>query len=524
MATYIFRRILLMFPTLLGITFLIFMLIALSPGGIGASLRLGGAGGSADQTSASIRQAYLEDRYGLDDPAVVQYGRWLGRISPLKFGASDQIAPDGERVTTPKKIKPPELWDWFVDELPEATPAPPHVWPEAEWAAKGLDAAAIAQEKNREFRRVSNEASRARSAFINATAAFRQAVGAYVASPTINEPRAMTPDGKIKEGALRRIGMRTDVPQWAAVEKAGHLLIAAYKGAIDAREVKKAVFEAKPYPMAGAWIIPGVVSLSSPDFGTSFKQQGRPVMDMIASALPITLMLNFIAFPLIYLIAIPTGMLAAARRGKLFDVLSGGLFVALWSFPVVLAGVLAHGYLCNNEYLGWFPVAGLNTSESATMPFLPGENADGVFTRGWLLDRLWHCVLPVLCLVYTGFAVLAKQTRAAMLDNYNQDFVRTAKAKGVAGRDIALRHVFRNSLLPIITMFAGIFPAMLAGSVVIEKIFAIPGMGTLVINAINDRDRELLLATTLMTGAVNLLALLLADILYALADPRVAYD
>jgi len=138
--------------------------------------------------------------------------------------------------------------------------------------------------------------------------------------------------------------------------------------------------------------------------------------------------------------------------------------------------------------------------------------------------QLWHLCLPVACLVYTGFAILSKQTRAAMLDNFSADYVRTAKAKGVAPGDVVFRHVFRNSLLPLITMFASIFPAMLAGSVVIENIFSIPGMGSLVLEAINLRDRELLLANALMIGVVNLLALLLADILYAMADPRITFD
>ena len=120
--------------------------------------------------------------------------------------------------------------------------------------------------------------------------------------------------------------------------------------------------------------------------------------------------------------------------------------------------------------------------------------------------------------------MLGKQTRAAMLDNLNQDYVRTAKAKGVPGRIVLMRHVFRNSLLPLITIFVSIFPGMLAGSVVVEQIFSIPGMGTLLIEAINLRDRELILANTFMIAAINLSALLFADILYAAVDPRVTYD
>ena len=145
------------------------------------------------------------------------------------------------------------------------------------------------------------------------------------------------------------------------------------------------------------------------------------------------------------------------------------------------------------------------------------------FERGWLLDMGWHLVLPVVCLVYAGFAVLSRQTRAAMLDNFNADYVRTAKAKGVSRRDIVMRHVFRNSLLPLITMFVSIFPSMLSGSVIVEKIFSIPCMGSLMLEAIGLHDSEIMLANTVMIGCVTLAALLLADILYAVADPRVSY-
>lgn len=317
--------------------------------------------------------------------------------------------------------------------------------------------------------------------------------------------------------------------------EAGERAIEAYNNAVVARQRVANVFAAEPYQEVyyrigipfTSWEIPlrieNVVRLAPPDLGYSFSR-GRPVSDLIGEALPVTLLLNFIAFPIIYIIAVPSGMVAATRQGSWFDIGSGMLFVALWSIPVVWAGVLCVGYLANDRYLGWFPVAGLHDRAADTFTFLPSVDAEGNWHRGYVLDTLWHLCLPVLCLVYAGFAVLSKQTRAAMLDNFNQDYVRTAKAKGVAEKDIVFRHVFRNSLLPIITMFATIFPAMLAGSVVVEKIFSIPGMGSLVIEAITLRDREVLLANALLIGIVNLLALLLADILYALADPRITYD
>jgi peptide/nickel transport system permease protein len=267
-------------------------------------------------------------------------------------------------------------------------------------------------------------------------------------------------------------------------------------------------------------IIPGFLSLAWPDLGTAFSRS-RPVGDLISEALPVTLLINFIAFPIIYLVAIPSGVLAATRRGSWFDVLSGATYVALWSIPAVWAGVLLVGFVAD---AGWFPVSGLHDRASDDWTFLPSTAEDGTWIRGWLLDTVWHLCLPVACLVYAGFAVLSKQTRAAMLENFNADYVRTATAKGVPRRDVVLRHVFRNSLLPLITMFVTIFPATLAGSVVVERIFSIPGMGSLILEAISLRDRELILANTLMIACVNLIALLLADILYAAADPRVQFE
>ena len=358
----------------------------------------------------------------------------------------------------------------------------------------------------------------ARADYIAANQFLEEAVVRYARETGIAD--AVDAEGEPVEGVLTDHRPETAAPSWAPVQAAALATLEAYEAAVVARNRLQRAFDAKPYPEVGVPVLPGVLSLGPPDFGVAFSR-GRPVVDLIAAALPVTILLNLIAIPVIYLVAIPTGMLAAVRRGGWWDIASGALFVALWSVPTVWAGVLAIGYLANEQYLGWFPVSGLHDKAAEDYLFLPtwGENG---FAPGYLLDLLWHLVLPVTCLVYAGFAVLAKQTRAAMLDNLSADYVRTARAKGVPARTVILRHVFRNSLL--ITMFVSVFPAMLAGSVVIERIFSIPGMGSLIIEAINLRDRELILANTLMIAFVNLFALLLADILYAFADPRVSYD
>ncbi len=506
MVTYLTRRLLLMIPTIIGITFLVFCLVALSPGGIGAGLMVSG-GQMSDASKVAQMQAYLEDRYGLNDSVLVQYGRWIGRVLPVKFGTMDLRTSNGERISPPRALERPILPDWSGGEAN----AP---------AESALELAPVGEERQRQFRQVLQRAAATRAAYVGSVREFRTQLSNYARA--VGATDSLDAKGAAKVDAFERMKPDTSIAEWQAVQVAGDVMRNAYIDAETARIDALRAFDGEPFPRSGFAIIPGIVGLDSPDLGVAFSKN-RPVIDLLMAALPVTLLINLIAFPLIYAIAIPTGILAATRRGSWFDVASGALFVALWSVPVVWAGVLAIGYLANQKYLGLFPVSGLHDPAADSFTYLPSYGPNG-WERGYLLDTLWHIVLPVACLVYGGFAVLSKQTRAAMLDNFNMDYVRTAKAKGVPRNDVIMRHVFRNSLLPLITMFVSVFPATLAGSVVVERIFSIPGMGSLILEAINLRDRELILANTFMIAAVNLTALLIADILYALADPRVTYD
>ena len=259
-----------------------------------------------------------------------------------------------------------------------------------------------------------------------------------------------------------------------------------------------------------------------PDLGESLVRH-RPVIDLVRESLPITLLLNLISIPIIYSIAIYTGVQAAKNRGKLTDVGTGSILLGLWSFPQMLAGVLLVGFLANKEYWKVFPTNGLHDLQSEAMPFLPTFASHG-FDRGWLLDACWHLVLPIICLCYVSFAFLSKLERGAILENIALDYVRTARAKGLDERSVLYRHVFRNSLIPLITVAVTILPSLLGGAVVVETIFGIDGMGKLTVDGALMHDRELVLSDALVIGIVGLIAYLLADICYVLADPRVSYD
>jgi len=461
MLTYLLRRMLLIIPTLLGITLVVFSVMAASPGGIGAQALTEGV---LQPEARKAMEEYFNKRYGLDDPAPLQYLRWLNNISPVGFVAGEA-------------------------------------------------------------------------------------------------------------GTFRLENFRL------------------FKGS---------------------------------DLGDSFLY-GRSVAELIRERLPITLLLNIVSIPIVYIIAIALGVRAATQHGKSFDVTSGTVLLALWSVPVMLAGVLLIGFFASEQNWHWFPESGLNRREALDMTFLPHWSgltqvlmlavamivsvtvalianarlpqwwrsmlfggigliagiamaesngqltnlsmhfllsisvamlfwwvassdfyalrvlfagavgiagalwlfefvSDGSFVRGFLFDRLWHLGLPVLCLTFGGFAFLAKLSRSAVLENLAADYARTARAKGATEDVVLWRHVFRNSLIPLITVAASLLPGLLAGSVIVESLFSIEGMGKLVVEAVKGRDREMVLSLTLISGVLTLIGYLIADFCYALADPRVSYD
>ncbi|MBI4475314.1 MAG: ABC transporter permease, partial [Acidobacteria bacterium] len=160
-----------------------------------------------------------------------------------------------------------------------------------------------------------------------------------------------------------------------------------------------------------------------------------------------------------------------------------------------------------------FPVYGLTSIGSENWPF---------FER--LKDQVWHLILPITCMTYYTFAALSRYMRSSMLEVIRQDFIRTARAKGLSERLVVYRHALRNSLIPIITLMADLLPALIGGSIVIETIFSIPGMGLLSYEALLNRDYPLIMAIFTLSALLTLIGILLADFLYTLIDPRIAYE
>ena len=254
------------------------------------------------------------------------------------------------------------------------------------------------------------------------------------------------------------------------------------------------------------------------DFGESMKfrtsEGSKSPAALYYERAHITIPLNVVAQIIIFSIAIPIGLASARYRGRFFDRASSVGLLLLWSVPAILAGTLLIGFLGRGGIgLWWFPSFGLHSS---------GHESMGRWE--WTLDLLWHVTLPITCMVYGGLAYLAKLGRASLLENLRADYVRTARAKGVPERRVVYVHALRNSLIPMITVMVMMLPALIGGSVIVEKIFSIHGMGTLVIGAAQSRDLSVIMFGTLLYGSLTLMALLVADILYAWVDPRVRFE
>jgi peptide/nickel transport system permease protein len=249
------------------------------------------------------------------------------------------------------------------------------------------------------------------------------------------------------------------------------------------------------------------------DFDESYKHK-RPVLDIIMERLPITLTLSFLSIFLAYAIAIPLGIKSAVDYHSTSDkVITFFLFV-LYSLPSFWVGEMLIIYFCSAEFYNWFPS---NGAGDASIIF-----SDNPFH--WLKDRAYHLFLPVACLTYGSFASLSRYMRSSMLETIRQDFIRTARAKGLSERVVVYKHALRNSLIPILTLAATMLPALISGSVIIETVFTINGMGKLAVEAVFDRDYPLINAIAIFSAALTLFGILLSDLSYALVDPRITYE
>jgi peptide/nickel transport system permease protein len=251
-----------------------------------------------------------------------------------------------------------------------------------------------------------------------------------------------------------------------------------------------------------------VKKLAVLDLGKSFSSDHRPVADKILERLPITILLNILSMLLILLIAIPIGILSAVHQDSPFDKITSVFVFVGFAIPTFWLALLLMIFFGVN--LSWLPISGIR---SLNYEYLPAGAA--------FWDLIKHLILPVLLSAFGGLAGLSRYMRSNMLEVIRQDYIMTARAKGLSERVVIYKHALRNALLPVITILGLSIPGLIGGSVIFETIFAIPGMGQLFYMSVMARDYPVVMGILFIGAALTLLGNLIADVSYAVADPRI---
>ena len=248
------------------------------------------------------------------------------------------------------------------------------------------------------------------------------------------------------------------------------------------------------------------------DLGRSLKD-GRSVWDKIRERLPLTVTLNSLAILITFGVAIPLGILSAVKTGSVADQATTVVVFMLYSLPSFWVGTMIIIFFCGGDFFGWFPPAGLHS-----LAYEP----DWPLGRR-VVDYMHHLAMPLLVTTYGTFAFLSRVLRSSMLEVKQQDYVRTARAKGVHERVVILKHILRNSIIPIVTNIGGLLPALIGGSVIIETIFSLPGLGFLGYQAVLARDYPVVLALLSASSGLALVGILISDVALVLVDPRISF-
>ena len=248
-------------------------------------------------------------------------------------------------------------------------------------------------------------------------------------------------------------------------------------------------------------------------FGDSYFHN-KSVIDLVKEKLPVSATFGVISFFLTYLICIPLGIAKAVRDGSAFDMLTSAVVLVGYSIPGFVLGVLLIWLFAGGNVFDWFPLNGMASLNHETL---------GPWDR--LVDSVRHLVLPMICMTIGSFAVMTALTKNTVIDNLKMQYVTTARAKGLGNNAVLYKHVFRNSMIPLITGFAGSFLTMFfSGSLLIEKLFSLDGLGLLSFNSVIQRDYPVVMASQYFFSLLFVVSNLLSDLMYVIVDPRIDFE
>lgn len=252
-------------------------------------------------------------------------------------------------------------------------------------------------------------------------------------------------------------------------------------------------------------------NISRLDFGESFTYQ-EPVIDVISSKFPVSLSFGIASLILTYLVCIPLGVKKAIKAGSTFDQVSGIILYILYSIPPIVLGIFLIVWFAGGSYFDWFPIGGIKS-----------DDYDALSTLGKVWDRAFHFVLPLTCYMIGSFTELTMLVRNSMLDVIKSDYIRTARSKGLSDRLVYYKHALRNAMIPVATGLGGFLRVFLAGSLVIETIFNLDGIGLLGYTSILSRDYNVIMGLTFVSSLLLLIGNIMSDVVYVMVDPRIDF-
>jgi peptide/nickel transport system permease protein len=484
MRTYVLRRLLLMIPTFFGISLIVFLVLNLAPGRPGRQNDSGDVANSARGEATQESYKLFREQFNLDKPVLFNT-RFALRTEDvrraLEIAAQVLDAPITERIQVQEQLE-----DW------------------GNYAVPHLMAVLVSAHEQGQTR------LRDTAAYFLRLDSHRRLRDPFNPNPS-PEVRAYNDEVSAERSRLAQLRYSFDAP-----EPEKRVVIEGWKKWFEevrtrfiysrADKVGILFFDTR---FATYWR-----NLLRLDFGVSLATR-EPVMAALVSKLKFSLALSVVSLLLAYAIAIPLGIFSAVRRDTTQDrVLTVVLFMlySLPSFFVATLLLLFFSEGSNYPSLRLFPTGGFQS---------PGF--EDLTSIGKIRDVAWHLVLPIVCLTYGSLAALSRYMRTGLLEVIQSDYIRTARAKGLPERMVIGKHALRNGLLPILTLLAGLLPAVLGGSVVIEYIFGIPGIGLWTIDSINQRDYNVIMGVQLLSTILVLFGILLTDISYALVDPRIRY-
>ncbi len=254
-----------------------------------------------------------------------------------------------------------------------------------------------------------------------------------------------------------------------------------------------------------------IKNIAKLDFGESFTYQ-EPAIDVITSKFPVSLQFGIASLILTYLICVPLGVKKAINAGGWFDQISGIVLYIMVSVPVLVLAILMIVWFAGGTYFDWFPIGGIKSDDYDSLSF-----------GAQMLDRAYHFVLPLFCYVISGFAELTMLVRNSMLDVIRSDYVRTARAKGLEDGKVYYKHALRNALIPVATGLGGFLRVFLAGSLIVETIFNLDGIGLLGYQSILSRDYNVIMGLTFISAMLLLVSNIISDFIYVMVDPRIDF-